>query len=305
MDKNTCAIILAGGEGKRMKLNKPKVMNEVLFKPMLQWVLDAVCGAGIEDICIVTGYRHEIIEEYIGTLPCSITSVIQAERLGTGHAVMTAREFLISHKSSNVLILNGDAPFIDSETISRSAEFHSGGGCTVISAEVDDPFGYGRIIRTGGSTLEAIVEEKEATDAQRSVKEVNSGAYWFSVECLLTALEKLAPSKKTGEYYLTDTVELIKAAGKRVSAFKASSPDSVLGANDCAQLAQLNEIARNRIIDKHLSNGVNIPCRDGVIIGCSVQIEPGATILPASVIIGHTVIGANEIIGPAAFLGKQ
>ncbi len=305
MDSNTCALILAGGEGKRMKSNKPKVMSEVLFKPMLQWVIDAVRNSGIEDICIVTGHKHEIVEEYISTLPYPITSVIQTERLGTGHAVMTARGFLTEHKNSNVLILNGDAPFIDSETISRSEEFHADGGCTVISAEVEDPFGYGRIIRTSGSAVEAIVEEKEATDAQRAVKEVNSGAYWFSVECLLTAIDKLVPSDKTGEYYLTDTVELIKTTGKRVSAFKASSSDSVLGANDCAQLAQLNEIARNRVIEKHLSNGVNIPCRDGVIIGCSVQIEPGATILPASVIIGDTSVGANEVIGPAAYLGKQ
>ena len=169
-------------------------------------------------------------------------------------------------------------------------------------AELENPFGYGRIIRTGKSTLEAIVEEKEADDFQRAVKEVNSGAYWFNVDSLLSALDKLIPSEKTGEYYLTDTVQIIKRTDKTVSAFKAASSDSVLGANDCSQLAQLNEIARNRIIEKHLANGVNIPCRDGVMIGCDVKIEAGATILPASIIVGNTVIKAESVIGPAAYI---
>ena len=110
------------------------------------------------------------------------------------------------------------------------------------------------------------------------------------------------PSEKTGEYYLTDTVQIIKRTDKTVSAFKAASSDSVLGANDCSQLAQLNEIARNRIIEKHLANGVNIPCRDGVMIGCDVKIEAGATILPASIIVGNTVIKAESVIGPAAYI---
>lgn len=302
MKNKYCALILSGGEGKRMKSNRPKAMSEVLFKPMLQWVIDAVRGAGIEDICLVTGFKHEIIEEYISTLPYHIETVIQTERLGTGHAVMTAREFLKAHSGKNVLVLNGDAPFIDSETIKNSANFHLSKGCTVISAEVENPFGYGRIIRTDEAALEAIVEEKEADDFQRAVKEVNSGAYWFEVDSLLSALDKLVPSEKTGEYYLTDTVQLIKKTGKAVSAFKADSADSVLGANDCLQLAQLNEIARNRVIEKHLANGVNIPCRDGVMIGCDVEIEAGATILPASVIVGKTVITSGSVIGPAAYI---
>lgn len=302
MNNKTCALILSGGEGKRMKSNRPKAMSEVLFKPMIQWVIDAVRGAGIKDICLVTGFKHEIIEEYISALPYHIETVIQTERLGTGHAVMTARDFLKSHSGQNVLVLNGDAPFIDSETIAKSADFHSNNGCTVISAEVENPFGYGRIIRTGESTLEAIIEEKEADDFQRAVKEVNSGAYWFDVDSLLSALDKLVPSQKTGEYYLTDTVQIIKKTDKTVSAFKASSADSVLGANDCSQLAQLNEIARNRVIEKHLANGVNIPCKDGVMIGCDVEIEAGATILPASIIIGNAVIKSGDIVGPAAYI---
>lgn len=301
MKNKSCALILAGGEGKRMKSNRPKAMSEVLFKPMLRWVLDAVKNAEIYDICVVTGYKHEVIEEYLKTLPYEVLSVIQTERLGTGHAVMTAREFLEQHSGGNVLILNGDAPFIDSKTIKSSSKFHKE-GCTVISAKVENPFGYGRIIRGAGDALNAIVEEKEATDEQRKITEVNSGAYWYNTDSLLDALDKIKPSEKTGEYYLTDAAEIIRKSGKAVSAFMAETADSVLGANDCEQLGMLNEIARKRILKLHMSNGVNIPCSDGVIIGTDVTVGTGTVILPASIIKGSTKIGESCVIGPSVLL---
>lgn len=301
MEKKSCALILAGGEGKRMKSNRPKAMSEVLFKPMLRWVLDAVKDAEIDDICIVTGFKHEVIEEYIEALPFKVSSAIQTERLGTGHAVMMAREFLEQHRDGNVLVLNGDAPFIDSETIKNSSMFHKE-GCTVISAKVENPFGYGRIIRGEGDSLNAIVEEKEATDEQRKISEVNSGAYWYNTDSLLNALNKIKPSEKTGEYYLTDAAEIIRKSGKAVSAFMAETSDSVLGANDCEQLGMLNEIARKRVLKLHMSNGVNIPCSDGVIIGTDVTIGTGTTILPASIIKGSTKIGEGCVLGPSVLL---
>ena len=301
------ALILAGGEGKRMKSKKPKVLCEVLFEPMLGWVIDAVRSAGIKDICVVTGSRHEQVEAYLASLPFEVRTAFQSERLGTGHAVMMARNFLDEHKGGDVVILGGDAPFIDAKTISEaySAQIGAGDGrgCTVISAEVDDPFGYGRIIRKdGGCELECIVEEKEATDEQRAVREVNSGAYWFSADELCTALGKLTKSERTGEYYLTDTIEIIKASGKAVNAFKADNADSVLGANDCIQLSQLNEIARMRVLHEHMKNGVSVPCTDGVIIGRNVTIGADTVVLPSSVIRGGTVIGEGCEIGPGVLL---
>ena len=144
--------------------------------------------------------------------------------------------------------------------------------------------------------------DKEADDEIRKIKEVNSGVYWFEVDYLLNALGQLTKSEKTGEYYLTDTVYIIKNTGKTVLAYKAKNADSVLGANDCIQLAQLNEIARKRILEKHMKNGVNIPCTDGVMIGTDVEIEANTLILPSSVIRGNTKIGAFCSIGPSALI---
>lgn len=306
MNTKTSAVILAGGEGKRMNSKRPKVLAEVMFKPMIQWVIDAVKEAGINDICVVTGSKHEFVEDYLEQLPFQVERVFQSERLGTGHAVMQARDFLERHRGSDVLVLNGDAPFIDAETIKEAFAVHNGGGCTVVSAEVENPKGYGRIIHetadNGLDVLKSIVEEKEATDEIRKIKEVNSGVYWFAVDSLLDSLGKLTKSTVTGEYYLTDTVFEIKKTGKNVLAYKAKNADSVLGANDCIQLAQLNEIARKRILEKHMKNGVNIPCIDGVMIGTDVEIESNTVILPSSVILGNTNIGSFCRIGPSALI---
>ena len=302
MNTKTSAIILAGGEGKRMNSKLPKALAEVIFKPMIKWVIDSVREAGINDICVVTGSKHEFLENYLDTLPFETEKVFQSERLGTGHAVMQARDFLEKHKGSNVLVLNGDAPFINADTIKEAFALHNCNGCTVVSAEIENPTGYGRIIRENGDMLKAIVEEKEADDEIRKIKEVNSGVYWFEVNSLIEALSKIKKSAKTGEYYITDTIFEIKKTGKNVLAYKAKNADSVLGANDCLQLSQLNEIARKRILQKHLKNGVNIPCTDGVIIGTDVQIEPNTTILPSSVILGNTKIGSFCFIGPSAFI---
>lgn len=306
MENQTCAVILAGGEGKRMKSNRPKVLAEVLFQPLLKWVIDAARGAGIEDICVVTGSKREYVEDYLKTLPFTVETVFQAERLGTGHAVMQAADFLKRHSGQGVIILNGDAPFISSDTIRSVLEAGADAACTVVSAEVDDPKGYGRILRKeDGVSLQAIVEEKEATDEIRAIREVNSGAYRFDVDALLDALGKIQKSEKTGEYYLTDTIEILQKSGQSVTAFLAENADSVLGANDCVQLAQLNEIARMRVLARHMKNGVVIPCTDGVIIGNDVEIGANTVILPATVIRGKTVIGSFQELGPAVLIEDQ
>lgn len=310
MENHFCAIILAGGEGKRMKSEKPKALSEVLFRPMLQWVLDAVHTAGIADICIVTGYKREYIEKYVATLDYPIETAYQSERLGTGHAVMQTRKFIEAHKNGRVLVLNGDAPFMDGETICKAAQFHSDdtrNGCTVITAAVDNPTGYGRIIRkteNGQNTdiLQCIVEEKEATPEQRFIQEINSGAMWFQAEALLSALNQLVPSGKTGEYYLTDTIEIIRSSGQNVYAFQTENSEAVLGANDCLQLHQLNETARQHILADLMRNGVDIPCIDGVIIDKNVRIGKGVTVLPSAVLKNGTVIGNGCTIGPCVLL---
>lgn len=248
MQNKACAVILAGGEGKRMKSDRPKVLAEVLKKPLLRWVIDAVRAAGIEDICVITGSKREYVEDYLSTLPFAVQSAYQAERLGTGHAVMQAMDFLRQHSDQKVFILNGDAPFISAKTLTAVLNAGTDIACTVVSAEVENPFGYGRIVRQAdGVSLKSIVEEKEADDAIRQIREVNSGTYCFDAAALTDALAQITPSAITGEYYLTDTIEILQKSGRAVTAYRAENADSVLGANDPDQLAQLNRIAADRI----------------------------------------------------------
>lgn len=245
------AVILAGGEGKRMKSVKPKALSLVLGKPMLRWVIDSVVSAGIDNICVLTGYGKEYIEEFISDYTketgLSLYTAFQAERRGTGHAVMMCRDFLCENVG-DVVILNGDAPFMDGSTIANALSLHQEmkSSATVISAKVKDPHGYGRIIRSG-SGVSAIVEEKDTNDEQKLVNEVNSGCYWFNTSDLLSVLDELTDNNAGGEYYLTDTLSLLLSKGKTVCAYTAQSEYTVLGANDPSQLAELNKIAEEII----------------------------------------------------------
>lgn len=298
-EKNLCAVLLAAGEGKRMRSNKPKVLCEVLLKPMLGWVIDAARGAGISDVCVVTGHLEEMVKEYLGD---SATTVTQSERLGTGHAVMMARGFLEEHKGGNVLVACGDAPFLDTKTISAALKQHvsRGDAVTVISASLEDPTGYGRIIRKEDGSLEHIVEQKDASPEEWDVKEVNSGAYWFNVNALLEVLdtEHITKSEITGEYYLTETPAALIKAGYTAGAYEARTPDVVLGANDPKQLYNLGRLARESIIMKHIENGVSIPCTGNVIISPDVKIGSYTQVLPGTILIGKTNIGKCCTIGP-------
>ena len=241
MSKN-CAVILAAGEGKRMKANKPKPMMEVLSRPMIDWVLDAAEASGVKDTILVVGaYGEQLVDH------CGDRSAIcwQKERLGTGHAVMMALDYLNASDADNVLILNGDAPFMDAATIAESLALHeaNGNAVTVISARLDEPFGYGRIVQGADGSFERIVEQKDATDEEKAIRNVNSGAYWFRREDLISSLGKLTTNNAAGEYYLTDTIYILKQEGKNAGVFVTENADVVLGANDREQLQALNDIA--------------------------------------------------------------
>lgn len=290
------AVILAGGQGKRMKAPIPKPMFKVLGEPMLEWVLKACENADLSRICVVTGYEAKQIEDYLGD---RCRTALQAERLGTGHAVQQTIPFLQEDTDGSTLVLCGDAPFIDSETIADSLVRHEqeGNAVTVITANVEHPFGYGRILRTD-SGIAGIVEEKDATDAQRQITEINSGCYWFRTADLLTLLSKLTCENAQHEYYLTDTIAIALHEGLRAGAYCSHNPDVVLGANDRKGLLTLNTAARNAVLQQHMANGVGFTCTDGIIIERSVQIGAGTEILPNTILRGNTVIGENCVIGP-------
>lgn len=298
MSKN-CAVILAAGEGTRMKANYSKVLTNVLFKPMIDWVADAVTNSGIdkENVCIITGHTGELVREHMGS---DYNYAEQKQRLGTGHAVMQAVDFITNSGADNVLVLNGDAPLIDEVTIENSLEQHilSKSAVTVVSACIERPFGYGRIIRDREGNLKKIVEQRDATEQEKQINEVNSGVYWFSSKELLYALENLKSENDQGEYYLTDTIEMIKNIGGRASAFITDNSSVILGANDRVQLMELNEIARKEVLFSIMSSGVDIPCIDGVIICKGISVGVGTTILPNTILRGKTTVGQNCTLGP-------
>ncbi len=298
---DNCAIILAGGEGTRMKSAKPKVMAEIIFKPMIDRVIDAVKKAGVNNICVVTGYKSEVLEAHLNG---RTKTVKQSERLGTGHAVMQAKDFIAEHKQANVIILNGDAPFIDSKTISDALLYHIEGGFvqTVISANIDDPFGYGRIVRDDQGNFIQIVEEASASEQIKAINEINSGAMWFNADELSVLLGKITNNNSKGEYYLTDTVEIALSEGKKVGAFTAENADAVLGANTRVQLNELNEMLRNKTLKKLMLQGVSIPCTDGVIIDDEAEIGADTVILPGTIIKSGVKIGTDCEIGPNTVL---
>lgn len=291
-----CAVILAGGQGKRMKSELPKPMFEVLGEPMLEWVMSACEKADVKDMCIVKGYNAEVIENYIGS---RCATVLQPQRMGTGHAVMMAVDWLKERLDGNVLILCGDAPFIDSDTITASLEQHTkqDNAVTIITSEADDPTGYGRILR-GANGVTGIVEDKDATADQKAIREINSGAYWFKTERLLEALNEIKPNNSQGEYYLTDSVYILINHGFRADAYISPNPSVVMGANDRKGLLKLNDVARAAVIDRLLNDGVEFLCTDGVTIGRNVVIGAGTKILQGTIIKGDTVIGGDCVIGP-------
>ena len=240
MNKN-CAVILAGGQGKRMQSELPKVLCEVLSRPMIDYVIDA-CKQSVEDICVIVGYRADVVREHLSD---DIQTALQAEQLGTGHAVMMATDFIKAHTGGNVLVLCGDAPLMDAKTLSDSLKFHTDedNAVTVITAKLDDPASYGRIVKENGK-LKEIVEFKDADEQTRAITEINSGAYWFKADTLLSILPRLENNNAQNEYYLTDTIKIAISDGENVNSFVADRPEVVMGANDKAQLQVLNETAK-------------------------------------------------------------
>lgn len=298
-------IILAGGQGKRMKSDKPKSLCSVLGEPMLEWVISACEDAGVKDICVVKGFMGEYIEQYLASRngEASITTVEQKERLGTGHAVMQAADYLRQRNGGNTLVLCGDAPFIDKDTISGALALHKAESCgvTVVTSKIDDPYGYGRVIRTENG-ISGIVEHKDCTVEQLEINEINSGCYWFETQALLDVLGDIKPNNAQGEYYLTDCVELIIGKGKRADAFISANPNVSLGANDRKGLLELNDIARKDVISKWLDEGIEFTCTDGVSVGRKVKIDIGSTICQNVTLSGDTVIGKDCYIGSGSVI---
>ena len=238
------AVILAAGKGTRMKSDLPKVVHTIEEKCLADYVIDAAVGAGAEEICLVVGYKYEIVHERIAHK--DVTFVLQEEQLGTGHAVLCARDFL--GDSGYTMILFGDTPLITAETLKRLFAYHTGhqNTVTVLSAMVDDPTGYGRIIRDASGAFVKSVEHKDASKEELLSHEINSGMYIFDTKELKQALAQILPNNAQGEYYLPDTLTIIKEKGLKVDAFALEDAEDITGVNDQEQLKEAAAVILRR-----------------------------------------------------------
>lgn len=290
------AVILAAGEGKRMKSKNSKVVHRICGKPLVKWVNQAVEGAGITESVVIVGHRAEQVKECMGE---SVRYVLQEKQLGTGHAVMQAEEYL-RDKDGCVIVLCGDTPLIKTETIADTVKYHmeNHNSATVITADLEDPSGYGRIVRDPLGNVARIVEHKDATEQEKGIREVNSGMYCFNIRHLLEALKELNNDNSQGEYYLPDTLEILIKKQQKVGAIKVGDVNEILGINDRVQLEQASGIMRRRILERCMRSGVTIVDPASTYIDDEVEIGIDTVILPGTMLEGNTAIGEDCVIGP-------
>lgn len=296
------SIILAAGMGTRMKSQMPKVLHCVCGKPLCKWVIDASKAAGAEQVVTVIGHKAEMVRQ---VLEGQTEFALQEEQKGTGHAVLQAKSFLEGHVG-HVVILNGDTPLVTADTIQKAITYHEekGNRMTVITAVLEDATGYGRIVRDMSGDVLKIVEQKDASAQELQIREVNSGMYVFDSTALLYALEQLTPNNAQGEYYLTDTLEILLQIDKGVGAYVIEDNDEIRGINDRAQLAEAEKIMQRRICAAHMKNGVTIRVPESVMIEDGVCIGPDTEIGSGVVLRAGTVIGKDCIIGPNSQLER-
>ncbi len=289
------AVILAAGAGTRMKSDKPKVLHEVCGRPMVSHVISQAEKAGAENIIAVVGHGAEQVKENLADT--GVIFALQAEQLGTGHAVMQAADDI--PEEGDVFVLCGDTPLITADTLIRFAEYHSGSGSavTVLTAVFDDPFGYGRIIRGADGSLIKIVEQKDASEEERAVKEVNAGMYCFKASFLKENLGKLSNQNAQNEYYITDLIGMAVESGAGAGAFAVDDPDEIMGVNNRIQMSAAAKVMRRRIAEKHMTAGVTIIDPDNVYIEEDVVIGSDTEVWPGAVLRGNTVIGRGCMIG--------
>ena len=240
----TAAIVLAAGAGTRMKSDKPKVAHEVLGKPLVRWVLDAAGEAGIDRVVTVVGHKRE---QVIPLVEDRSEIAVQTEQKGTAHAVLSCADALADFEGS-LLVLSGDCPLITADTMRALIEMREANDAAVVvlTMIVDDPFGYGRIIRGADGSVERIVEQKDASPEEAAVNECNSGFYCFDARALFDALSQVGSDNAQGEFYLTDVLEISRRAGRAVLALPAKDATECLGINTPEQLAAVEDLARER-----------------------------------------------------------
>ncbi|WP_279009590.1 bifunctional UDP-N-acetylglucosamine diphosphorylase/glucosamine-1-phosphate N-acetyltransferase GlmU [Synergistes jonesii] len=294
--KSFGVLVLAAGKGTRMRSKTPKVLHTVLEEPILYYPLKAAQSAGFSESAVVVGFGGEAVSSWLESEFPKSEIIWQREQKGTAHAAKLAQRWWSSF--DNVMILAGDAPLVTPETLSLFAARHKEekNACSFLSFDLDDPTGYGRVIRGRGGV--SVVEHKDATEEQRAIKEVNSGMYIFDSEALASVIDKISPRNAQGEYYLPDALSLIEEEGGSVDAIKSDAPDEFLGVNDQLQLAKAASVMRDRIVKSlMLNNGMHCMDPRSVWIGPKVKVGRDVTIHPSVQLWGDTVVEDGAFIG--------
>lgn len=294
------SIILAAGEGKRMKSNIAKPLQQAAGKALVEWVLDTAEETGSDENIVVIGHKAEDVKAYLGD---RAKYAYQYEQLGTGHAVMQGIES-IKDVDGTVMVLYGDSPLIEAETLKRVREDHSKKmrAATVITAIADEPYGYGRIVRENGEIVR-IVEQKDASEDEQKITEVNSGMYFFDIQKLKESLSKITNDNSQGEYYITDVIEIMLSEGEKVGAY-VTDLEQTMGVNDKLQLSQVGKILNRRKVEALMLAGVTIIDPDKVQVTTNVKVGRDTVLYPGTVLEGDSVIGENCVIGSNTSLNK-
>jgi len=295
--KNLVAIILAAGRGTRMKSALPKVMHELLGVPMINYCLDLVRSAGVSRIFTVIGYKKELVKDALK----GVEVVVQRQLLGSGDAVNTACRALKGY-SGDILVVCGDTPLIEKSAIKELVEKHKASRCgaTILTAELKNPGGYGRIVRNQNGVIEKIIEDTEASIFEKVIVEINVGAYCFRAEDLLRSLEEIKSNNRKKEYFLTDVIAVLRKKGVAIESVSVRNAGTIIGINSRRDLAEAAGILKGMVLERLMEKGVTIVDPSTTVIGPDVAIGEDSIIYPNTVIENGVKIGRNCRIGPFA-----
>jgi len=294
------AIVLAAGQGKRMKSKLYKVLHAVCGKPMVEHVLDAVKEASVERSVVVVGHGAEAVQTVLGD---RAEYVLQAEQLGTGHAVLQA-EAVLGEEDGVTVVTYGDTPLVTSGTIRALIERHiaQGAAATILTADAEDPTGLGRIIRGEDGGVLRIVEQKDCSPEEAAVREINTGTYCFDNRKLFAALGQVTNDNAQGEYYVTDVIGILHGRGEKIAAYLCEDSTEGIGVNDRIALGEAERLMRARINAAHQANGVTLIDAANTYIEAGVEIGADTIVYPGTILRGSTSIGSDCVIGPSADL---
>jgi len=296
------AVILAAGRGTRMKSARAKVLHQALGVPLLEHVLRSVQALRLDPITVVVGHQAEAVEAAFAGR--GLRFVRQEPPRGTGHALQVAKEDIAAHADRTALVVNGDVPLLRPETLASLLKVHqtSRAAATLLTVDLDDPGAYGRVLRGTDGQVRAIVEARDASEAERQVHEINAGIYAFDVPSLLPLLAGLQPQNAQGEYYLTDVIGLLRTSGRSVHALKAADPVEALGVNTMGELSHVSRLLREARVASLMAEGVVFEDPQTTHVGLDVTAEPDAVIRPFTILEGRTHVAAGAVVGPYARL---